>query len=154
MVPMTPKRSPKSPKMMSIRLYRQDFAKFSLNLHYNFLVVLEVRKVRSGYLPFRTNASTLPITPKRSSPRDVGTSLYRYHTATYAPASVSVNRRTNNTIFVASIELRHSCDGLVAFAVDRWRHDSGVRTVLFRSRPGSPKKEGRFVLGTFRSERM
>ncbi|GFS68499.1 transposable element Tcb1 transposase [Trichonephila clavipes] len=43
---------------------------------------------------------------------------------------------------------------LVAFAVDRWRHDSGVRRVQFRSRPGSPLKEGRFVLGTFRSERV
>ncbi|GFU68173.1 hypothetical protein TNCV_38831 [Trichonephila clavipes] len=52
----------------------------------------------------RTNeASTLTITPKRSSSRDVGTSSYRYHTATYPPASVSANRRTNDTIFVASI---------------------------------------------------
>ncbi|GFW41733.1 hypothetical protein TNCV_4979841 [Trichonephila clavipes] len=33
----------------------------------------------------RTNeASTLTITPKRSSSRDVGTSSYRYHTATVA----------------------------------------------------------------------
>ncbi|GFV99132.1 hypothetical protein TNCV_1511081 [Trichonephila clavipes] len=38
--------------------------------------------VRSGDLPFRTNASTLPITPRRPSSRDVGTSSYRYHTAT------------------------------------------------------------------------
>ncbi|GFV70083.1 hypothetical protein TNCV_403551 [Trichonephila clavipes] len=45
-------------------------------------VTNEGRKVRYGYLPFRTNAKTLPITPKRSSPRDVGTSSYRYHTAT------------------------------------------------------------------------
>ncbi|GFX29504.1 hypothetical protein TNCV_4775781 [Trichonephila clavipes] len=30
---------------------------------------------------------------------------------------------------------------LVAFAVDRWRHDSGARSVWFRSRPGSPMKE-------------
>ncbi|GFX69039.1 uncharacterized protein TNCV_4945391 [Trichonephila clavipes] len=52
----------------------------------------EGRKVRSGYLPFRTNASTLPITLKRSSSRDVGTSSYRYHTATYSPVSVSANR--------------------------------------------------------------
>ncbi|GFX48569.1 hypothetical protein TNCV_584671 [Trichonephila clavipes] len=52
----------------------------------------------------RTNeASTLTITPKRSSSRDVGTSSYRYHTATYPPASVSANRRTNDTIFVASM---------------------------------------------------
>ncbi|GFU66701.1 hypothetical protein TNCV_3111851 [Trichonephila clavipes] len=48
-------------------------------------------------------ASTLTITPKRSSSRDVGTSSYRYHTATYNPASVSANRRTNDTIFVASM---------------------------------------------------
>ncbi|GFV91342.1 hypothetical protein TNCV_898591 [Trichonephila clavipes] len=45
-------------------------------------VTNEGRKVRSGYLPFRTNASTLPITPRRSSKRDVGTSSFRYHTAT------------------------------------------------------------------------
>ncbi|GFX18076.1 hypothetical protein TNCV_1577551 [Trichonephila clavipes] len=32
-----------------------------------------------------------------------GTSLYRYHTATYPPASDSANRRTNDTIFVTSI---------------------------------------------------
>ncbi|GFT87623.1 hypothetical protein TNCV_3866541 [Trichonephila clavipes] len=52
----------------------------------------------------RTNeASTLTITPKRSSSRDVGTSSYRYPTATYPPASVSANRRTNDTIFLASM---------------------------------------------------
>ncbi|GFX51963.1 hypothetical protein TNCV_3063801 [Trichonephila clavipes] len=34
-------------------------------------------------------------------------------------------------------------DGLVAFAVDRWRHDSGTRRVRFRLRLGSPMKEGR-----------
>ncbi|GFY07194.1 hypothetical protein TNCV_277411 [Trichonephila clavipes] len=63
----------------------------------------EGRKIRFGYLPFRTNASTLPITPKRSSSCDVGTSSYRYHTTTYSPASVSTNRRTNDTIFMASM---------------------------------------------------
>ncbi|GFV55093.1 hypothetical protein TNCV_2623141 [Trichonephila clavipes] len=36
-------------------------------------------------------------------------------------------------------------DGLVAFAVDRWRHDCGARRVRFISRPGSPMKEGRKV---------
>ncbi|GFY15832.1 hypothetical protein TNCV_1284771 [Trichonephila clavipes] len=51
------------------------------------MVTNEGRKVRSGYLPFGTNASTLSITPKRSSSRDVGTSSYRYHTAT-SPSSV------------------------------------------------------------------
>ncbi|GFT73543.1 uncharacterized protein TNCV_4021461 [Trichonephila clavipes] len=44
-------------------------------------------------------------------------------------------------------------DGLVAFAVDRWRHDCGARRVRFVSRPGSPMSGGRFVLGTFHSER-
>ncbi|GFU16416.1 hypothetical protein TNCV_836021 [Trichonephila clavipes] len=63
----------------------------------------EGRKVRSGYLPFRKNASNLP--PRRSSSRDMGTSSYRYHTATYSPASVSANRRTNDTIFVASMTI-------------------------------------------------
>ncbi|GFT58662.1 hypothetical protein TNCV_1251071 [Trichonephila clavipes] len=70
------------------------------SLHNN---TVEGWKVRSGYLPFRTNASTLPIMPKRSSSRAFGTSLYRYHTATYSPASVSANRRINDTIFVASM---------------------------------------------------
>ncbi|GFV13242.1 ATP-dependent DNA helicase [Trichonephila clavipes] len=56
------------------------------------------------------NASTLPITPKRSCSRDVGTSSYRYHTAAYSPAIVSVNRRTHDTIFVASIEKRLETD--------------------------------------------
>ncbi|GFV19049.1 hypothetical protein TNCV_4759341 [Trichonephila clavipes] len=45
-------------------------------------------------------------------------------------------------------------DGLAVFAVDRWLHDSGTRRVRFISRPESPMKEGRLVLGTFRSERM
>ncbi|GFS84964.1 hypothetical protein TNCV_1305761 [Trichonephila clavipes] len=45
-------------------------------------------------------------------------------------------------------------DDLVAFAVDRWRHDCGARRVRFISWPGSPMKKGRFVLGTFSSERM
>ncbi|GFU97198.1 hypothetical protein TNCV_3545751 [Trichonephila clavipes] len=35
--------------------------------------------------------STLPIMPKRSSSRHVGTSSYRYHTATYSHASVLAN---------------------------------------------------------------
>ncbi|GFW97369.1 hypothetical protein TNCV_1091431 [Trichonephila clavipes] len=41
-------------------------------------------------------------------------------------------------------------DGLVSFAMDRWRHDCGARII---SRPGSPMSEGRFDLSTFRSER-
>ncbi|GFV53233.1 hypothetical protein TNCV_1065921 [Trichonephila clavipes] len=45
-------------------------------------------------------------------------------------------------------------DGLVACAGNRWRHDSGARRVWFMSQPGSPMKEERFVLGTFRSERQ
>ncbi|GFV39033.1 hypothetical protein TNCV_965981 [Trichonephila clavipes] len=53
------------------------------SVHITARVTNEGRKVRSGHLPFRTNASTLPMTPKRSSSRDVGTSSYRYHTATY-----------------------------------------------------------------------
>ncbi|GFV45021.1 uncharacterized protein TNCV_2169801 [Trichonephila clavipes] len=44
-------------------------------------------------------------------------------------------------------------DGLVAFAVDRWCHDCDARRAQFISRPESPMSEGRFVLGTFRSER-
>ncbi|GFW23700.1 uncharacterized protein TNCV_2032431 [Trichonephila clavipes] len=41
----------------------------------------EGRFVLVTVLPFRTNAGTLPIMPKRSSSRDVGTNSYRYHTA-------------------------------------------------------------------------
>ncbi|GFV56886.1 hypothetical protein TNCV_1869271 [Trichonephila clavipes] len=37
--------------------------------------------------------------------------------------------------------------------MDRWRHDCGARRVRIISRPGSPMSEGRFDLGTFRSER-
>ncbi|GFW16934.1 hypothetical protein TNCV_2760621 [Trichonephila clavipes] len=53
-------------------------------------------KEGSFWVPSIPNAiaSTLPITPKRSSSRDVGTSSYRYHTATYSPASVSANSYT------------------------------------------------------------
>ncbi|GFS95052.1 uncharacterized protein TNCV_341331 [Trichonephila clavipes] len=60
-------------------------------------------------------------------------------------------------------QLRHLCetalrsngliasmfDDLVAFAVYRWRAKGAVHITS-----GSPMKEGRFVLGTFRSERM
>ncbi|GFX79283.1 hypothetical protein TNCV_695951 [Trichonephila clavipes] len=68
------------------------------------MTVSEGRFDLSTFRSERTNeASTLTITPKRSSSRDVGTSSYRYHTVTYPPASVSSNRRTNDTIFVASI---------------------------------------------------
>ncbi|GFV72493.1 HTH_48 domain-containing protein [Trichonephila clavipes] len=47
-------------------------------------------------------------------------------------------------------------DGLVAFAVDGWHHDSSARmcVVWFFITSGSPMKEGRFVLGTFRSKPM
>ncbi|GFT60648.1 hypothetical protein TNCV_3583701 [Trichonephila clavipes] len=80
--------------------------------------------VRSGYLPFRTNASTQPITPKRLSSRDVGTSSYRYHTATYSPASASVNMRMNDIIFVVSIPGR---------VILRLYADRNEYTVLFSS---------------------
>ncbi|GFT81189.1 hypothetical protein TNCV_3345561 [Trichonephila clavipes] len=47
--------------------------------------VSEGRFDQSTFRSERTNeASTLTITPKRSSSRDVGTSSYRYHTATDA----------------------------------------------------------------------
>ncbi|GFS67867.1 uncharacterized protein TNCV_2295231 [Trichonephila clavipes] len=103
-------------------------------------------------------ASTLTITPKRSSSRDVGTSSYRYHTATYPPASVSANERYHicgeHTALRSNGLFASMFDGLVAFAMDRWRHDCGARRVRIISRPGSPMSEGRFDLNTFRSERM
>ncbi|GFX17079.1 hypothetical protein TNCV_4266051 [Trichonephila clavipes] len=65
-------------------------------VHITARVSNEGRKVRSGYLPFRTNASTLPIMPKRSSSRDVGTSSYRYHTPphTTLPVFRRIGERT------------------------------------------------------------
>ncbi|GFW52488.1 hypothetical protein TNCV_404161 [Trichonephila clavipes] len=44
-------------------------------------------------------------------------------------------------------------DGLVAFAMDRWRHDCGARRVRIYITSGSPMSEGRFDLSTFSSER-
>ncbi|GFX22616.1 hypothetical protein TNCV_2993511 [Trichonephila clavipes] len=41
----------------------------------------EGRFVLGTFRSERENATTLPITPKRSSSRGVGTSSYRYHTA-------------------------------------------------------------------------
>ncbi|GFV57115.1 hypothetical protein TNCV_3530641 [Trichonephila clavipes] len=64
------------------------------------------------------------FTPKRSSSRNVGSSSYRYYTATYSPASVSANLRTNDTIFVAtriSKEFEDSCpldkDDVIEFII-------------------------------------
>ncbi|GFX55074.1 uncharacterized protein TNCV_2305941 [Trichonephila clavipes] len=69
---------------------------------------VEGRKVRSGYLPFRTNAGTLPITPKRSSSLDVGTSSYRYHTATQGRSGIRT--RTVDSITLSTSTLRN-CGG-------------------------------------------
>ncbi|GFX77899.1 uncharacterized protein TNCV_346381 [Trichonephila clavipes] len=57
----------------------------------------------------RTNeASTLTITPKRSSSRDVGTSSYRYHTATYPlPVFRRIGERTIPYLWRACKQLRH-----------------------------------------------
>ncbi|GFW37339.1 uncharacterized protein TNCV_4498301 [Trichonephila clavipes] len=57
----------------------------------------------------RTNeASTLTITPKRSSSRDVGTSSYRYHTATYPlPVFRRIGERTMPYLWRACKQLRH-----------------------------------------------
>ncbi|GFW94645.1 hypothetical protein TNCV_4246851 [Trichonephila clavipes] len=62
--------------------WRHDCVARRLRVHITARVTNEGRKVRSGYLLFRTNASTLPIMPKRSSSRDVGTCSYRYRTTT------------------------------------------------------------------------
>ncbi|GFX79229.1 hypothetical protein TNCV_695411 [Trichonephila clavipes] len=72
-------------------------------VHITARVTSKGRKVHSGYRSFRTNASTSPITPRRSSLREVDTSSYKLHTITYSPASVSLNRRKNDSIFVASM---------------------------------------------------
>ncbi|GFX68183.1 uncharacterized protein TNCV_1807391 [Trichonephila clavipes] len=84
------------------------------------------------------------------------------------PVFRRIGERTIPYSWRACKQLRHLCetalrsnglfasmfDGLVAFAVDKWRHDFSARRVRFISRSGSPMKKGRFVLGTFRSERM
>ncbi|GFY26808.1 hypothetical protein TNCV_4375541 [Trichonephila clavipes] len=57
--------------------WRHDCGSRRLRVHITARVTIEGKKVRSGYLPFRTNASTLPITPRRPSSRDVGTSSYK-----------------------------------------------------------------------------
>ncbi|GFU10070.1 hypothetical protein TNCV_557791 [Trichonephila clavipes] len=44
-------------------------------------------------------------------------------------------------------------DGLVAFAMDRWRHDCGARRSADHITSGSPMSEAKFDLSTFRSER-
>ncbi|GFW65768.1 uncharacterized protein TNCV_585941 [Trichonephila clavipes] len=66
-------------------------------------------KVFSGYLPFRTNVSTLPTTPKRSSSRNVGTSSYRYHIATHTPLPVfrRIGERTIPYSWRACKQSRH-----------------------------------------------
>ncbi|GFW33905.1 uncharacterized protein TNCV_3589901 [Trichonephila clavipes] len=84
------------------------------------------------------------------------------------PVFRRIGERTIPYSWRACKQLRHLCetalrsnglfasmfDGLVAFAMDRWRHDCDARRLRFISWPGSPMKEGRFVLGTLRSERM
>ncbi|GFY30091.1 hypothetical protein TNCV_4074041 [Trichonephila clavipes] len=62
-----------------------------------------LKERRFGLSTFRCERMrVLYRSSKRSSLRKVGTSSYRYHTATYSPASVSANRRKND-IFVASM---------------------------------------------------
>ncbi|GFV86148.1 hypothetical protein TNCV_671451 [Trichonephila clavipes] len=66
--------------------------------------ISEGMKIRSEYLPFRTRVLYRPRQNDRLRVM-FSTSLYRYHTVTYPHASDSVNRRTNDTIFVASIQV-------------------------------------------------
>ncbi|GFW32996.1 hypothetical protein TNCV_1939201 [Trichonephila clavipes] len=83
-------------------------------------------------------------------------------TTTYFPVSDSANRRTNDTIVMVSVRvvasfgvrqlvgcvmcvrrlcwLRHVSDGLVAFVVDRWRHDCCTKVAVLFVRPESPKR--------------
>ncbi|GFV88057.1 hypothetical protein TNCV_3242071 [Trichonephila clavipes] len=84
-------------------------------VHITARVTNEGRKVRSGYVPFRTNASTLPVTPKRSCSRDVGTSSYRYHTATLLDIMI-VQFRNEKVSNHGSIPINIDCN-VVAFIV-------------------------------------
>ncbi|GFU68103.1 uncharacterized protein TNCV_1708171 [Trichonephila clavipes] len=97
-------------------------------------------RVRSGYLPFRSQVLNQPRQNDRLRVMS-GTSLYRYHTTTYPYTSDSANRRKHNTIFVL---LLRWIDGDTT-AAREW--------CGYFVRPGSPIKEGRFDLSTFRSER-
>ncbi|GFW47361.1 uncharacterized protein TNCV_335311 [Trichonephila clavipes] len=58
--------------------------------------------IRSGYLPYRTQVLYRPRQNHRFRVM-FGTSLCTYPTATYPHVSDSANRRTNDTIFVASM---------------------------------------------------
>ncbi|GFU66700.1 hypothetical protein TNCV_3111841 [Trichonephila clavipes] len=61
----------------------------------------------------RTNeASTLTITPKRSSSRDVGTSSYRYHTAT-SSSPVRLKTRRSFTLNLSRAETSSRWCGVV-----------------------------------------
>ncbi|GFV06752.1 hypothetical protein TNCV_1611651 [Trichonephila clavipes] len=84
---------------------------------------LEERKVRSGYLPFRTNASTLPISRKRSSSRDVGTSSYRYHTAT---GYYVLGNGKSETLMVFMSNLPSVSRNPILFLDDFWFYGYGV----------------------------
>ncbi|GFU66087.1 hypothetical protein TNCV_1518691 [Trichonephila clavipes] len=70
-------------------------------VHITTRVTNEGGKVRSEYLPFRTNASTLPITPKRSSWRDrLSTRVRngRYPERTFLPSLVTLFMQKNHTL--------------------------------------------------------
>ncbi|GFX72951.1 uncharacterized protein TNCV_2813911 [Trichonephila clavipes] len=62
----------------------------------------------SFWVPSVRSVSTLPITPKRSSLRDAGTSSYRYHTATYPlPVFRRIGERKILYSWQACKQLRH-----------------------------------------------
>ncbi|GFX62803.1 hypothetical protein TNCV_3351291 [Trichonephila clavipes] len=61
-------------------------------VHITARVTNEGRKVRSGYLPFRTNASTLPITPRRSSSRDVDGHRFNCCQVIYSQFGLAIHR--------------------------------------------------------------
>ncbi|GFU10068.1 uncharacterized protein TNCV_557781 [Trichonephila clavipes] len=73
------------------------------------LYLSEGRFDLSTFRSERTNeASTLTITPKRSSSRDVGISSYRYHTATYPlPVFRRIGEQTIPYLWRACKQLRH-----------------------------------------------
>ncbi|GFX64689.1 hypothetical protein TNCV_4681651 [Trichonephila clavipes] len=57
----------------------------------------------------------LPITPRRQSSRDVGTSSYIYHIATYSPASVSANSYHTATIQKRKVLFYSSSTFVIAY---------------------------------------
>ncbi|GFU01733.1 uncharacterized protein TNCV_1522531 [Trichonephila clavipes] len=81
------------------------------------------------------------------------TGLYGYHRYNTAlPVIRQIGGGTIPFSLRACEQLRHfECDGIIAFAMNRWRHDCCEKVAVFFVRPESPMKD-RLELGTSQSE--